>query len=138
MSGQSEHERYMRHCCQLAEEAVRGGDAPVGSLVLRDSQIIAEGVEGVRAQMDVTAHAEILAIRPACTVLGTLDLTGTTLYTTTEPCAMCSYAIRQTRISQVVIEKRTEKGGGVTSQYSILSDSSFPSGAPPPIIILGI
>ncbi len=110
----------------------------MGSLVLRDGQIIAEGVEGVKAQMDVTAHSEIIAVRKACAVLGTLDLSGTTLYTTTEPCLMCSYAIRQTRISQVVIENRTENGGGVTSQYPILSDSSFPNWAPPPDIILGI
>lgn len=138
MSGQLEHKKYMRRCRQLAEKAVHGGDAPVGSLVLRDGQIIAEGVEGVKAQQDVTAHAETLAIRKACAALGTLDLSGTTLYTTTEPCLMCSYAIRRTRISRVVIEKRTEKGGGVTSQYPILSDSSFPSGAPPPTIVLGV
>ena len=117
MSGQTEHEKYMHRCRQLADEAVRGGDAPVGSLVLRDGKIIAEGVEGVKAQNDPTAHAEILAIRKACAALGTLDLSGTTLYTTTEPCLMCSYAIRQTRISRVVIEKRTEQGGGVTSLY---------------------
>lgn len=138
MSGQSQHEEYMRRCRQLAGEAARGGDAPVGSLVLRDGRIIAEGVEGVKAQTDVTAHAELLAVRGACAALGTLDLTGTTLYTTTEPCVMCSYAIRQTRISQVVIEKRTEHGGGVTSQYPILKDESFPGGGGPPEIILGI
>lgn len=51
---------------------------------------------------------------------------------------MCSYAIRQTRISQVIIEKRTKKGGGVTSQYPILKDESFPGGGAPPVIILGI
>ena len=138
MSGHSEHEEHMRRCRQLAEEAVRGGDAPVGSLVLRDGQIIAEGVEGVKAQTDVTAHAEILAVRKACAALGTLDLSGTTLYTTTEPCLMCSYAIRQTHISRVVIEKRTEQGGGVTSQYPILKDDSFTVGGPPPEIVLGI
>ena len=138
MSGQSQHEEYMRRCRQLAEEAARGGDAPVGSLVLRDGRIIAEGVEGVKAQTDVTAHAELLAIRGACAALGTLDLSGATLYTTTEPCLMCSYAIRQTRISKVVIEKRTERGGGVTSRYPILKDEVFPGGGPPPEIILGI
>ena len=138
MTGQTEHEKYMHRCRQLAEEAACGGDAPVGSLVLRDSQIIAEGVEGVKVQKDPTAHSEILAIRKACAALGTLDLSGTTLYTTTEPCLMCSYAIRQTQISQVVIEKRTEKGGGVTSRYPILKDESFPVGGPPPEIVLGL
>ncbi len=132
MSGNLQHEEYMRRCRQLAQEALRGGDAPVGSLVLREGRIIAEGVEGVKARKDVTAHAEIIAIRKACAVLGMLDLSGCTLYTTTEPCLMCSYAIRQTRISQVVTEKPTEKGGGVTSQYSILKDPSFPNGAPAP------
>lgn len=138
MSSHLQHEEYMRRCRQLAGEAVRGGDAPAGSLVLRGGQIIAEGVEGVKAQKDPTAHAEIIAIRNACAALGTLDLRGTTLYTTTEPCLMCSYAIRQTRISRVVIEKRIEKGGGVTSQYPILKDDAFPVGGPPPEIVLGI
>ena len=133
-----EHEKHMRRCRVLAEEATSGGDAPVGSLVLRDGQVIAEGVEAVKVQTDVTAHAEIVAIRKACGALGTLDLSGATLYTTTEPCLMCSYAIRQTRISTVVIEKPTEKGGGVTSPYPILTDESFPIGGPPPEIILGI
>lgn len=138
MSGRLQHGEYMRRCHQLAEKAVRGGDTPVGSLVMRDGQIIAEGVEGVKAQMDVTAHAEIIAIRKTCAALGTIDLSGTTLYTTTEPCLMCSYAIRQTRISRVVIEERTGKGGGVTSRYPILKDESFPVGGPPPEIVLGI
>ena len=137
MSGASQHEQYVRRCRQLAEEAVRGGDAPVGSLVLRDGRIIAEGIEGVKAQTDVTAHAELLAVRKACAALGTLNLSGATLYTTTEPCVMCSYAIRRTRISTVVIEKRTEEGGGVTSRYPILKDESFPGGGAPPEIILG-
>ena len=128
----------MQRCRQLAAEAVRGGDAPVGSLVVRDGTVVAEGVEAVKARTDVTAHAEILAVRGACAALGMFDLSGATLYTTTEPCVMCSYAIRQTRISKVVIEKRTEKGGGVTSQYPILTDESFPVGGPPPEIILGI
>ena len=79
MSGNLQHEEYMRRCRQLAQEALRGGDAPVGSLVLREGRIIAEGVEGVKARKDVTAHAEIIAIRKACAVLGMLDLSGCTL-----------------------------------------------------------
>src|SRR5689334_1634155 len=88
----SPHERYMRRCIELARRALDTGDAPVGALVVADDRIVAEGIEGVRARSDVTAHAEIEALRAASKGLGTLNLTGCTLYTSVEPCVMCAYA----------------------------------------------
>ncbi|HXW00196.1 MAG TPA: nucleoside deaminase [Anaerolineae bacterium] len=132
------HEAFMRRCLELARIALYEGDAPVGSLVVRHGQIIAEGVEGVKAQQDVTWHAEIDAVRKACRALGTLDLKDCTLYTNVEPCVMCSYAIRQTGISQVVIGMETASLGGVSSAYAILSDSTIPGWGSPPVVVTDI
>lgn len=134
----SSHETFMRRCLKLAEMALQQGDAPVGSLLVRDGQIIAEGIEGVKAQQDVTLHAEIDAVRQACQVLGTLDLTGCTLYTNVEPCVMCSYAIRQTRISQVVIGMEISSLGGVSSACAFLLDPTVPDWGLPPMIVTNV
>lgn len=103
----SPHETYMRRCLELARGALASGDTPVGSLLTRDELIVGEGVEAVRAAGDVTAHAEIVALRAACAGLGTRDLSGTTLYTTVEPCVMCAYAIRLARVGMVVAGTRS-------------------------------
>jgi tRNA(adenine34) deaminase len=93
----------MRRAVALARIARANGDTPVGSLVVRKGRIIAEGFEVVKKHMDISGHAELIVIRNACSELQTLDLSGCTLYSTAEPCFMCSYAIRQTRNSKVII-----------------------------------
>ena len=87
-------EAFMRRCLDLAQGARQRGDAPVGALIVRDGQVIAEAGERVDSALDIAGHAEIVAIRLACQVLGSLDLTGCILYTNAEPCVMCGYAIR--------------------------------------------
>lgn len=62
-------EDYMRQCIELAKLARQNGDAPVGSLIVRDGNILAEGIEAVKTKSDITAHAEIEAIRRACQTL---------------------------------------------------------------------
>jgi hypothetical protein len=75
--------------------------------------------------MDISGHAELIAIRNACSALQTLDLSGCTLYTTAEPCFMCSYAIRQTHISKVIIGRPASKAGGISSHPLILRDAQI-------------
>jgi tRNA(adenine34) deaminase len=128
---------WMTRCIELAKLARQHGDTPVGSLVLRDGNILAEGTEQVKARLDPTAHAEIQAIRDACRNLASLDLSGCILYTTAEPCWMCSYAIRKTRISRVVIGVLIASAGGVSSTYPILTEE-IASWAPPPNITSGV
>jgi tRNA(adenine34) deaminase len=110
----------------------------VGSVVVHHGQIIAEGIEGVKAQQDVTWHAEIEAVRKACQTLRTLNLRDCTLYTNVEPCVMCSYAIRQTGISQVVIGMETASLGGVSSACAILTDPTIPGWGSPPVVVTDI
>lgn len=96
-------ELWMRRCQALAQEARERGDAPVGAVIVRAETTIAEASEEVVSRQDIAAHAELIAIRRACRAPTTVDITECTLVTHVEPCWMCSFAIRQTRIRQVVI-----------------------------------
>jgi tRNA(adenine34) deaminase len=127
----------MERCADLAREAAGAGEAAVGSVVTTaDGVWVADGRENVRAARDVTAHAEVEAIRGACRALGTLDLSGCVLYTTAEPCILCSYAIRETGIARVVTGAWVEDIGGATSRHPVLTDAAMPGWRPPPVVIL--
>ena len=92
--------RFMGRAIELAIENVRSGSGgPFAAVIVRDGRILAEGTNRVTASNDPTAHAEIVAIRAACTALGAFRLDGCDLYTTCEPCPMCLGAIYWARIS---------------------------------------
>ena len=92
----------MRRAIALALENVRSGrGGPFAALVAKDGRVIAEGVNRVTASNDPTAHAEIVAIREACSALNTFQLAGCDLYTTCEPCPMCLGAIYWARPARV-------------------------------------
>lgn len=129
---------FMRMAIRLAFLARDRGDTPVGSVVVRDGRIVGEGIEAVKAENDLTAHAEIRAVQDACRCLGTLHLTGCTLFTTVEPCLMCSFVIRSARISKVVIGRPVPHIGGFSSKYSILTDPEIPGWSPPPLVVTGL
>lgn len=113
-------EKYMLRCIQLAEEAKRSGKTPVGSLIVYHDEIIAEAMEGEAELPQIMSHAENLAIIKATKKLNTNDLSECSLYTTVEPCFMCAYLIRQTRIKEVVYGTTTGAGGH-SSAYPILT-----------------
>ena len=131
-------DNFMRRCLELGRIALDGGDAPVGSLILFEGEILTEGVESVKSHFDPTAHAEMLAVKSACEKLKTLDLSGTALYTNVEPCVMCAFAIRQTGISTVVFGMSNNRVGGANSKFDVLSDPGFPAKFPPPEIRINI
>ncbi len=84
----------MRVAIRLAQNGIDSDSGgPFGAVVARNGEIIAEGWNQVTSSNDPTAHAEIVAIRNACRVLGTFQLDGCVLYTTCEPCPMCLGAI---------------------------------------------
>jgi tRNA(adenine34) deaminase len=130
-------ESYMRRAIALARIALANGDTPVGALVVHKRKIIGEGFEAVKKRMDVSAHAELIAVRNACSAVQTFDLSGCTLYSTAEPCFMCSYAVRQTRICQVIIGRPTPTVGGISSHHPILIDAQIPGWGKPPNIVSG-
>ncbi|SIO05907.1 nucleoside deaminase [Chitinophaga niabensis] len=131
----NEHSIFMRRCMELAEIARQRGDSPVGSVLVLDGQIIAEGIEGGKTHRDITYHAEIEAIRQATEKLSSQDLSACTMYTTHEPCIMCSYVIRHTRISSVVMAITTGDIGGSSSAYPLLKDITIKKWGPPPELI---
>ncbi|WP_279358461.1 nucleoside deaminase [Methylobacterium indicum] len=96
-----------------ARAAAARGEVPVGAVVVRDGTVLAVAGNRPRADRDPTAHAEILAIRAACAVLGDERLTGCDLYVTLEPCAMCAGAISFARIRRLYFAAADPKGGAV-------------------------
>ena len=101
----------MRAALDEAKSAALAGEIPVGAVVVRDGVIIAHAHNRMRRDVDVTAHAEVLAIRAAMRHLGEDRLTGCTLVVTLEPCAMCAGAIVLSRVDRVVIGAWDDKAG---------------------------
>lgn len=95
------NEELMRRAIDLAVENVKSGGGPFGAVIARDGHIISTGVNRVTANNDPTAHAEVSAIRAACTKLGTFNLKGCVIYTSCEPCPMCLGAIYWAHIDKI-------------------------------------
>ncbi len=95
------HEEFMRRAIELAVENVKSGGGPFGAVIVRDGEIVATGVNRVTPNNDPTAHAEVSAIRAACTKLGTFDLSGCVIYTSCEPCPMCLGAIYWAHLDKI-------------------------------------
>ena len=134
----SEHEPFMQRCIELARIAKSRGESPVGSVVVRNGEIIGEGIEASKANLDITFHAEIEAIRKASQFLQSQDLSECILYTTHEPCIMCSYMIRHTKIKTIVSAISTGEYGGFSSKYPLLYDTSILKWGNPPVLIKGV
>ena len=103
----------MRRALDLAAIAAESGEVPVGAVVTRDGEIVAEARNSMRGQVDPTAHAEMVAIRLAATRLDSPRLDGCELWVTLEPCAMCAAAISLARIGKLNFAAEDTKGGGV-------------------------
>jgi tRNA(Arg) A34 adenosine deaminase TadA len=93
---------FMRRAIELARENVKVGGGPFGAVIVKEGTIISEGVNQVTSSCDPTAHAEIVAIRHACSKLNTFHLQGCVIYTSCEPCPMCLAACYWARLDQVV------------------------------------
>lgn len=94
---------YMELAIALARQGVEGGHGgPFGAVVVKDGEVIGQGHNSVLSKADPTAHAEVVAIREACSNLGHFQLEGCTLYTSCEPCPMCLGAIYWARPERVV------------------------------------
>jgi tRNA(adenine34) deaminase len=100
-----------------------------------DGEIVGEASETLPAGTQVTGHAEVLACQAALDREGRRDLAGAMLYTTAEPCFMCSYVIRQLRVALVVYGVETSLIGGVTSDHPILTDPALDLWRPAPVVV---
>ncbi len=101
----------MRLALDQARNAWALGEVPVGAVVVKDGEVIATGFNQPIGTHDPTAHAEVMALRAAATLLGNYRLPGCVLYVTLEPCAMCSGAMMHARLAQVVYGAADPKTG---------------------------
>jgi tRNA(adenine34) deaminase len=120
-----EHARLMGLAIEQAREAQRHDDVPIGAVLARDGEPLAVAGNERELRRDPTAHAEILAIRAAAEALGGWRLSGTTLYVTLEPCAMCAGAIVLARIPEVVFGAPDPKAGAAGSVLDVLSEPAL-------------
>ena len=93
--------RFMSRAIELSIESVKSGGGPFGSVIIKNNEIISEGMNRVTKSNDPTAHGEIVAIRNACKNLNDFSLKGCELYTSCEPCPMCLSAIYWSRIDKI-------------------------------------
>jgi len=103
-------ERYLRMAIELARENVERGERPFGSIIVKDGDVIATGVNSVAATSDPTSHAEIEAIRAACRKLKSERLDGCVVYASGHPCPMCLSAMYLAGISQGFYAHSIEDG----------------------------
>lgn len=117
---------YMRRCGLLGKAAAEKGNSPVGAIIVKAEEIVSEAEEAGKSKNDITCHAELEAIRFAVAKLKTNDLSGCVMYTTHEPCVMCSYAIRFYKIKKVVFQNTVQYLGGISSSMPLLTTNEVP------------
>lgn len=116
---QSDDQKFMSRALELARIAEAAGEVPVGAVIVKDNQIIAEGWNCPIATYDPSAHAEMLAMRAAAQALQNYRLLDTTLYVTLEPCAMCAGAMVHARIKRLVYAATDPRAGAAGTIFNI-------------------
>ena len=114
----------MRRALDLARKAAAEGEVPVGAVITRRDEIVAESGNAMRGSADPTAHAEMEAIRAAAARLGTSRLDECTLWVTLEPCAMCAAAVSVARLQALRFGAEDPKGGGVVHGARIFAQAT--------------
>jgi tRNA(adenine34) deaminase len=114
---------YMGLALELAREAARCDEVPVGAIVVKDGAVVGRGFNQPISRRDPTAHAEVIALRDAAARLGNYRLPGCTLYVTLEPCAMCVGAMFHARIARVVFGAPDPKTGAAGSVIDLFREA---------------
>ncbi len=114
--------QWMTRALEMAELAASRGEVPVGAVLTKDDEIVAEGHNLTVTSNDPTAHAEVVVIREAAQTLGDRRLTECTLYVTLEPCAMCAGALVLSRLGRLVFGASDPKAGMVGSLGNLVQD----------------
>ncbi len=115
----------MRLALAQAREAERLGEVPVGAVLVRDGELIAEGFNQPITLNDPTAHAEVVVLRKAAEAVSNYRLPNSTLYVTVEPCTMCAGSLIHARVKRLVYGAREPRAGAVESQLSVLSEPFY-------------
>ena len=121
----TEQEKYMKEAIRQAKKAYALGEVPIGCVIVYEGKIIGRGYNRRNTDKNTLAHAEITAINKASKKMGDWRLEGCTLYVTLEPCQMCSGAIVQARIDEVVMACMNPKAGCAGSILNVLEMPEF-------------
>jgi tRNA(adenine34) deaminase len=141
MTSENTDRLMMAHCIRLTMGSGKVGEYPYAAVICRDNAIVTEAMNRVARDVDVTRHAEVVAISQAQHALGSVSLDNCEIYTNTEPCVFCSYAIRESRIRRVVFGLSSPIMGGL-SKWNVLGDTGLSTHmpevfAPPPEVVSG-
>lgn len=133
--------KMMTRCIALSKQSGAAGEYPYGAVICRGGVVVAESINRVKQDRDVTRHAEVVAISLAQKALATVSLDACEIYINAEPCAFCSYAIRESRIRRVVYGLASPHMGGA-SKWNVLLDEDISTSmpevfAPPPEVVSG-
>jgi tRNA(adenine34) deaminase len=111
---------FMHRALELARTAQAAGEVPVGCVIVREGETVAEGWNRPITTRDPTAHAEMVALRAAAAASDSYRLTGTTLYVTLEPCAMCAGAMVHARVHRLVFAATDPRAGAAGSVFNVV------------------
>lgn len=132
------HNFFMEKCIALGEKAMLNGNPPVGAIVVKDNKVLGIGMEAGKSSKDITKHAEIEAIKNALENSLNNNLSDCTLYTTHEPCIMCSYVLRHYKVNTIIYGTEVPHIGGITSHLPVLKTTEVPKWGNPPNIIQNV
>ena len=122
----TQDEEWMRIAIDAASEAALRGEVPIGALLIDSNQeLLASAFNLTIANNDPTAHAEILALREAAATAGNYRLSGSTVYSTIEPCAMCAGALVNARVARLVFGAHDERFGAVETHFGICTSEKL-------------
>lgn len=121
MTSSADDEKFMRLALEEAVKALAHDDIPVGAVLVKDGQVIASGKNERELLASPVAHAEVQALNAGAKANAHWNLTGTTLYVTLEPCPMCSGALVQARVEEVVYAATDPKGGAISLGIPVLA-----------------
>lgn len=135
----TDHEKYIRRCIELSQNSLDKGDAPFGSIVVKDGEIIAESQNFAASR--VSDHAEVVALHMAHEKVGSSNLEGAVLYSNCEPCPMCAFMAREYKVAEVVFALPSPYMGGFT-KWNIMEDDELEQFPPffgkPPKVTAGV
>ncbi|MFQ5640441.1 MAG: nucleoside deaminase [bacterium] len=130
-------EKFMQLAIEKAREGLKSGQTPFGACIVKNNEVIACVHNEVWQSTDITAHAEVHAIRAACKKLNTVDLSGSTIYSTCEPCPMCFSACHWARISKIVFGARIEDAESAGFNELAISNQMMKQTGGSPVEIVG-
>ncbi len=115
----------MQEALLEAKRAYQIGEVPIGAVIVKEGRVIARGHNRSIIDHDPTAHAEIVAIRNACQVIGNYRLTGTQLYVTLEPCMMCAGSFIHARIDHIIYGAGDSRNGALVTNINLNEIEAF-------------